>query len=113
MFKGMGQLFSLMKNAGEIREKMGAMQEALAAMRVEGAAGGGMVTAEASGQQKLLSVRIDPEFFASGDREMLEDLVTAAVNQAMEKARVAAAEEMQKNVEIPGLGEMLQKMGGT
>lgn len=111
MFKGMGSLLSLMKNAGELRGKMSAMQEELGKVRVEGSAGGGMVTAEANGQQKLLAVRIDPEFFAGGDREMLEDFVAAAVNQAMEKARAAAAEEMQKTVEIPGFGEMLAKMG--
>ncbi len=111
MFKGMGSLLSLMKNAGEMREKMAAMQDELAKVRVEGSAGGGMVTAEASGQQKLLAVRIDPAFYESGDREMLEDLVAAAVNQAMDKARAAAAEEMQKSVEIPGLGDMLAKMG--
>lgn len=112
MLKGIGSLIGLMKNAGELRGKMEAMQEELARRRVEGTSGGGMVTAEANAQQKLLSVRFDPDLLASGDREMLEDLVVAAVNQAMEKARVAAAEEMQKVAEIPGLGEMLSKFGG-
>jgi DNA-binding YbaB/EbfC family protein len=92
------------------------MQEKLADLRVEGAAGGGMVTVEASGQQKILGCRIEPGLFAAGDREMLEELVAAAANQALDRAREAAAREMSgmmDGIDLPGLDETLSRLGLT
>ena len=83
MFKGLGQFASLMKNAHEIQGRMKEMQEALRRLKVEGTAGGGMVTIEMNGQQQVLACRIEQSLFDSGDREMVEDLVVAAVNQAL------------------------------
>lgn len=116
MFKGLGQLASLLKNAGAIQERMQAMQENLKRLRIEGSAGGGMVTVEMNGQQQVLSCRIEESLFASGDREMVEDLTVAAVNQALDKARLAAVDEMNRlggGLDVPGIGEALAKFGGA
>jgi hypothetical protein len=114
MFKGLGNIASLMKQASQMQGRMTEIQEELVRMRVEGTAGGGMVTVEANGQQKILSVHIDQTLFDDGDREMLEDLLTGAVNQALDKAKQASAEEMSKiagGLDIPGVGDALSKMG--
>jgi DNA-binding YbaB/EbfC family protein len=90
------------------------MQERLKEVRVEGTAGGGMVTVEASGQQQILAVRIDPAVFEGADRELLEDLVVGAANQALEKSRAAAAEEMQRltgDMDSPAIKDMMTKLG--
>jgi DNA-binding YbaB/EbfC family protein len=84
-------------------------------MTVEGTAGGGMVTAAVNGKQKLISLSIDKEVVNADEAEMLEDLIMAAVNQALEKSRDMAQEETQKiaggmlgnmpgGLKIPGLG---------
>lgn len=86
----------LFKKAQKMQEEMNRVQESLEEMTVEGAAGGGVVTATVNGKLKLLSVQIDPEVIQSDDKEMLEDLITAAVNQALEKAQELAQQEMQK-----------------
>ena len=82
------------------------LQEELGNRTVEGTAGGGMVTARATGKQEILSIEIEKEVVDPEDLEMLQDLVTAAVNEALRKARELAAEEMGKltgGVGIPGL----------
>ena len=66
---------------------MARMQEELAARTVEASAGGGMITVVASGKQEIVSIKIEPEVIDGGDREMLQDLVVAAVNDAMRKAK--------------------------
>lgn len=114
MFKGIGSLVSVLKNAGQMQGKFQEMKEELAKVRVEGTAGGGMVVVEASGHHKVLSIRIDPSLADGGDREMLEELVAAAVNQALDKAKQAAADQMTQladGMEIPGVSDMLQQMG--
>jgi DNA-binding YbaB/EbfC family protein len=114
MFKGLGNLASLMKHAQEISSKMGAVQEQLADIKVEGTAGGGMVTVEANGHQKILSIQIEQSLLDDKDKEMLEDLVLAATNQALEKAKQAAGEQMKGltgDADIPGLDEALEKFG--
>lgn len=114
MLKGLGNLASLIKHAQEFQGRMAEIQESLGRLRVQGTAGGGMVTVEASGQQEIVSCRIDSSLLESGDRELLEDLLVAAVNQALTKAKSAAAEEMREaagNVQIPGFDEALAKLG--
>ena len=113
MFKKIGNMFSMLKQAQQMQARMGEMQEGLAHIRVEGAAGGGMVTVEANAQQKILGVRIEDSLLEDLDKEMLEDLMVGAVNQALDKAREAAAEEMQKitsELDVPGLNEALEKL---
>jgi DNA-binding YbaB/EbfC family protein len=81
--KGFG---NMMKEAQKLQEKMLAMQEEIAKRKVEATAGGGMVTVEANGKQELLSIKIDPEVINKDDAQMLEDLVLAAVRDAVTKA---------------------------
>ena len=105
----------LFKQAQKVQEEMAKVQEALEEMTVEGSAGGGMVTVTSNGKQKVISVKIDPEVVKPEDVEMLEDLITAATNQAMEKSQEMANEQMQKvaggmlgnlpgGLKIPGMG---------
>jgi DNA-binding YbaB/EbfC family protein len=101
VFDKLGNLADLMKNAGKIRETMEKATEALAQVHVEGTAGGGAVTVKANGRLEVLSVRIDPQAFADGDRELLEDLITAATNDALARAREAAAQSITGSLPIP------------
>ena len=105
----------LFKQAKKVQEEMAKVQEKLEEMTVEGSAGGGMVTVTSNGKQKVISVKIDPEVVKPEDVEMLEDLITAATNQAMEKSQEMANEQMQKvaggmlgnlpgGLKIPGMG---------
>ena len=91
--KGLG---NLLKQAQKVQEEMAKIQEDLAQKKVEATSGGGMVTVEVNGQQEILSVKIDPEVIKPDDREMLEDLVLAAVNEGMRKAKDLIKEEMAK-----------------
>lgn len=95
MFKNLGDLGELMRNAGKIREAVEKATESLGQIQVEGTAGGGVVSAKVNGRLEVLAVRIDPKLLADGDHELLEDLVTAAVNQGLSKAREAAAQSLQ------------------
>ena len=94
MFNNLGNLADLMRNAGKLQETVQKATESLGQLQVEGNAGGGVVTATANGRLELVSVRIDPKLLADGDAELLEDLVTAAVNNALGKAREAAAKSL-------------------
>ena len=85
---------SLLGQARQIQERMQKAQEAIANIKVEGNAGGGMVLVEANGKGTVLRVSIESVLFESGDKEMAEDLVAAAVNQALTKARQVEKEEM-------------------
>lgn len=121
MFGNLGNLTSLLRNAPEmmrqmqqIQGRMAELKESLSKIRVEGSAGGGMVKVEANGQQKVLRVSVEDSLLTSHDREMLEDLLVAATNQALEKAREAATQEMSKlagDVDLSGMGDMLSKLG--
>lgn len=84
----------LMKEAQKAQRKMAEAQEKLAAMSVEGSAGGGLVTATANGEGTVTAVRIDPQAVDPEDIEMLEDLVTAAVGEAQRKARELQEQEL-------------------
>ena len=87
-------LADLMRNAGKLRETFDKAFESLGQVEVEGSAGGGSVTAKVNGRLELVSVRIDPTLLADPDAELLEDLVTAAVNAGLLKAREAAASSL-------------------
>jgi DNA-binding YbaB/EbfC family protein len=83
----------MLQQVKQMQDRMSKVQTELETERVEASAGGGAVRAVASGTQKLVSVTIDPE--AASDTEMLQDLVVAAVNEAMEKSKQLAASKMQ------------------
>jgi DNA-binding YbaB/EbfC family protein len=89
-------ILGLMKQATEMQAKMTQMQEDLARITVTGSAGGGMVTAEADGKGAVRRIKIDPSVVNAADVEMLEELVTAAVNDSQKKAADAASAEMGK-----------------
>jgi DNA-binding YbaB/EbfC family protein len=82
----------MLRQVQQMQGRMNKLQEELEHETVEASAGGGAVTVIASGTQKIVSVRIDPS--AAGDVEMLQDLVVAALNEAMEKSKQMASEKM-------------------
>ncbi len=84
----------IMKQAQQMQEQLAAAQQELATRTFQGTAGGGVVTATVSGAQELLSISVDPSVVDPGDVEMLEDLVVAAVNQAMKAATEAAGDQL-------------------
>lgn len=90
----MGQQFKMMKQLQQMQAKMAKVQEDLGSMTVTGTAGGGVVEVVVNGHQKVLSVTVKPEVIDPSDVEMLQDLVLAAVNEAMDKARELASKEM-------------------
>ena len=83
----------MLRQVQQMQDRMAKVQKELESATVEATAGGGAVTVVATGAQKLVSVRIDAE--AAADTEMLQDLVVAAVNEAIEKSKEMAAEKMQ------------------
>ena len=83
-------LNSLMQQAQALQQQMADMQKNLETVEVVGAAGGGMVKVKATGAQRIVSVEIDPAVMDE-DKDMLQDLITAAVNNALDKAKEAAA----------------------
>ena len=99
----MGQI---MKQAQKFQAKIAKLQEELSDRTVEASAGGGMVTVVANGGQDVLSISIDPEVVDPDDVEMLQDLIIAAVNDALNKAKAMMNEEMgqlTKGMNIPGM----------
>ncbi len=102
----MANMLKLMKQAAAMQKNMQKVQEDLAQRTVEFASGGGMVVATARGDGSLAGIRIDPKVVDPADVEMLEDLVTAAVEGALKAARELGAAEMAKltaGLGIPGL----------
>jgi len=95
-----------MKQAQKVQERIAEVQRDLINKKVEASSGGGMVTVTANGRQEILSVKIDPSVVNMQDVEMLEDLVLAAVNEALRKSQEIITEEMSKvtgGLKIPGL----------
>jgi len=99
-------LTGMMKQAQKLQAKMVEMQAELGNRTVSAQAGGGMVEAVVNGRQELMSLRIDPEVAVPDDVEMLQDLILAAVNEALNRSREMMAAEMSKltgGMQIPGL----------
>ena len=107
--KGIPNMGNLMKQAQQFQGKMAKLQEELGEKTIEASAGGGMVTVVANGRQEIVSVEIDPEVVDPDDVEMLKDLILAAVNDALARAKNMVSEEMGKLTQglnlpnIPGL----------
>ncbi len=102
----MKDLGNLMKQAQKMKAELERIQGEAAGKRVEGTAGGGMVTVTVDGRGEVVTVKIDPEVAAAGDREMLQDLIVAATNEALRKARELMNAEMAKvagGMGLPGL----------
>ena len=94
--KGMPNMGKLMKQAQQLQTKMAKMQEELSEKTVEASAGGGMIIAVANGKQELVSIQIEQEVIDPDDAEMLQDLIMAAVNDALNRAKEMMNEEMGK-----------------
>jgi|SRR6516164_9539282 DNA-binding YbaB/EbfC family protein len=107
MFKQLGQLAGLVQQLPKLRAEMERLQERLRQITAEGDAGAGMVRVRANGKLEVLSCAVSEELFKLQDKEMLEDLIRAATNQALERARQQAAEEANKIAASLGLpGDM-------
>ncbi len=103
MVKGFG---NILKQAQEMHAKIAQLQEEMARKTVEASSGGGMVNIVINGKQEVVSIRIDPEVVNREDVEMLQDLIVAAVNEAIRKSQEMMTEEMKKitgGLSIPGL----------
>ena len=107
--KGIPNMTQLLKQAQQFQSKIAKLQEELENQTVETSAGGGMVTVVVNGKQELVSIRIEAEVIDPDDPEMLQDLVMAAVNDGLSKAKAMVNEEMGKLTkglnlpQIPGL----------
>lgn len=117
MFKEMGDMMKLLGNRGKIQEEIAKFQANVGNITAEATSGAGYVTVKTNGRLEVLSVRISPEALALNDREMLEDLVAAAVNQSLNKVRALLAEEsakMAQNIGLPPgmLGGGFPGLGG-
>lgn len=115
MFKGLGNLGNIMKQAQEMGGKMQQLSAELKSERVTGNSGAGMIEVEANGLGEVLAVRIEESLIEKQDRELIEDLLPAAINAAQQKAKQLHAERMQSltgGLNIPGLSEALGDLGG-
>jgi DNA-binding YbaB/EbfC family protein len=102
----LGNMANLMKQAQAMQAQMAKLQEEAATKTVNGTAGGGMVTVTANGGMEIVSVVINPEAVKGGDTDMLQDLVLAAANDALKKARQMVADQMKSvtgGMNLPGL----------
>jgi DNA-binding YbaB/EbfC family protein len=103
MTKGLG---NVLKQAQQMHAKISQLQEEMAEKTIEASSGGGMVNIVMNGKQQVVTIRIDPEVVNREDIEMLQDLIVAAVNEAIRKSQEMMAEEMKKitgGLSLPGL----------
>lgn len=115
MFEGLTNLATLMQKAQQVRGMMQEINERLREQRVCGSAVGGMVEVEANGLGEITRVTIEPALFEKGEREMIEDLLPAAINAALNKAKEshsAALSQLTSGLNVPGLDAMLSQFRG-
>jgi nucleoid-associated protein EbfC len=104
MFKELGAMMNLLGNRGKIQEEVQKFQAQVGTIIAEATSGAGLVTVKVNGRLEILSVRITEEAIKLNDREMLEDLIAAATNQALAKVRQQLADESAKmaaNIGLP------------
>lgn len=100
---------SIMQQAQQMQQKMATIQEELKNKTATGTAGGGMVTVVANGKNEIISIEIENQMISVDEKEMLQDLVVAATNDALRKVQAIDKEEMSKltgGMNIPGLSNM-------
>jgi DNA-binding YbaB/EbfC family protein len=118
VFEGLSNLANigaLVKQAQQMGSKMQQVTEELKTRRAEGSAGGGMVTVEVNGIGEVLACHVDPSLITAGDRELVEDLLPAAVNAALAKSKelhTQAMKSMADGLDVPGLNAMLAQLSG-
>jgi DNA-binding YbaB/EbfC family protein len=101
-----GNMGNIMRQAQAMQEQLARVQEQAAAKVAEGSAGGGMVTVRANGAMEIVSITINPEVLKSGEADLLQDMIAAAANDALRKAKDLMAGEMKTitgGMKIPGL----------
>ena len=101
-----GNMGNIMRQAQAMQDQLAKVQEQAATKVAEGSAGGGMVTVKANGAMEIVSVTINPEVMKSGESELLQDMVVAATNDALRKARDLMASEMKAitgGMKMPGI----------
>jgi DNA-binding YbaB/EbfC family protein len=103
MFDRLGQFMGLMGKLPQIREEMSRLQQRLGQITAEGDAGAGLVKVRVNGRMEVVACTLSDEALRLGDREMLEDLIRAAVNQALERVRQQIAEETAKMASALGV----------
>lgn len=120
MFKEMGQIMSLLKNAGKMQGEVEKLQQRIAQITAEGVAGGDMVTIKMNGKMEVQSCIITDAAWQMQDKELIEDLIRGATNQAIDKVKQLVAEETAKMTQglglpsggnLPGLGDISSLMG--
>ncbi len=114
MLGSLGNLASLIKQAKQLEGRLAGVGDELRAKRATGVAGAGLVELEVNGLEEVLRCKIDPSLISSGDHELLEDLVCAAANQAIAKAKQLHAEAMRNlagGFGVPGIDEALANIG--
>lgn len=113
MFKNLNGLAQILKNAGSMGERVKEIRESLANEVATGSAGGDLVTVEVTGLGEVKRLRIAPELIAKNDAELIEELVPAAMNEALTKVRKMHVEKMREatgGIELPGLDEALSNL---
>jgi DNA-binding YbaB/EbfC family protein len=114
VLKGLGNIAELMKQAQQMGSRMQEINESLKSKTIEGTAGGGMITVEINGLTEVLRCTIEPKLIEQQDREMIEDLLVAATNQAITRAKQLHADSMKDlagGFNLPGLDEALGQLG--
>lgn len=114
MFENLKNIGSMMQQAQQMQARLKEARDRVGEIRVEGSSGGDMVRVTASGDMNIVGVQIDASLLETQDREMTEELVMAAVNQALQKAKEKTSELMAEaagGMNIPGLNEALTKLG--
>jgi len=115
LFKNLANLTNLLQQAQQMGPKLQEVQNELKQQRTTGAAGADMVQVDVNGMGEVLAVRIDPKLVEDGERDMIESLTAAAMNQANTKAKQMHMEAMKGRTEglnIPGLEGIISKLGG-
>lgn len=107
-----GMFGDMMSQAKKMQQEMGKIQEESRKKTVEASAGGGMVTVTANGAMEIIAIKIDREVVNPDDIEMLQDLIVAAINEALRQAQKIVSDEMGKitgGLNLPGLGNLLSQ----
>ncbi len=114
MFKELGQIASLIKQAPKIKEEMEKLQQRLGQLVADGDAGAGMVKVKANGRMEIIECRVTEDALKMNDREVLEEMIKGAVNQALQRARQLVGEESGKvaaGFGLPGLPDFSSMLG--
>ena len=113
MFKNLSGLAQLMRSASSMGERIKEMRAALAESLVTGSAGGDLITVEVNGLGEVRQLRIAPELMAQNDVELLEELIPAALNEALAKVRQLHVDKMREatgGIDLPGLDDALANL---